>query len=146
MESILTPETVSPNHRPNSYSGETSGATTNNEYRQQDHLPSSSSRATGVITTAEARPRTTTTSTLSPPDPEATRSSYMTTSTASRMSGLSDFPVPPRDDDHRSLALSTYFNEPEPLPPPITEQQLVFGSRSHQDAGDLAKTSSSSSS
>lgn len=127
VESILTPVTVSPQHRPNSYSGETSSAT-NNESRQQD-LPSPS-RTTGVSGEASAR-------TLSSLNPPVSRSSYMTTSTASRMSGLSDFPVPPKD--HR-LSLSTYFNEP--LPPPFMEQQLPLGS--NQDAGDLAKTSSSS--
>ncbi|EAU89684.1 hypothetical protein CC1G_10711 [Coprinopsis cinerea okayama7 len=42
--------------------------------------------------------------------PEITRSSYMTTSTMSRMSGLSDFPVPPRDPAHMSL-LTAYFDE-----------------------------------
>ena len=131
VESILTPASVLPQHRPNSYSGETSGATTNHEYRQQDR-PSTS----GLIgVSGEARARTG----LNPPVSEETRSSYMTTtSTASRMSGLSDFPVPPKD--HR-MSLSTYFNEP--LPPPPTEQQLIFGR--NQDAGDLAKTLSSSS-
>ncbi|KAJ3483626.1 hypothetical protein NLJ89_g12045 [Agrocybe chaxingu] len=33
----------------------------------------------------------------------------MTTSTLSRMSGLSDFPVPPRDHRDRAEILSTYF-------------------------------------
>jgi serine/arginine repetitive matrix protein 2 len=130
VESILTPVTVSPQHRPNSYTGETSSAT-NNESRQQP----SSSRVTGV--SGEARARTA----LNPPVSEATRSSYMTTSTASRMSGLSDFPVPPKDPDR--ISLSTYFNEP--LPPPFTEQQQLSSLGSNQDAGDLAKTSSSSS-
>jgi len=37
---------------------------------------------------------------LHPASTEATRSSYMTTSTASRMSGLSDFPAPPRSHHH----------------------------------------------
>lgn len=129
VESISTPMTVSPEHRPNSYAGETSSAT-NNECREQDQP--SSSRATAVP--GEARARTG----LNPPVSDATRSSYMTTSTASRMSGLSDFPVPPKD--HR-ISLSTYFNEP--LPPPFTEHQLSPGN--NQDADDLAKTSSSSS-
>lgn len=130
VESILTPVTVSPQHRPNSYTGETSSAAANNECRQQN--PLSLSCVTGV--SSEARARTG----LNLPVSEATRSSYMTTSTASRMSGLSDFPVPPKD--HR-ISLGSYFNEP--LPPPFTEQQLSLGS--NQDAGDLAKTSSSSS-
>ncbi|KAH6918180.1 hypothetical protein BKA70DRAFT_1366521 [Coprinopsis sp. MPI-PUGE-AT-0042] len=41
--------------------------------------------------------------------PNIMRSSYMTTSTSSRMSGLSDFPVPPKDG-HASL-LSAFFND-----------------------------------
>lgn len=41
--------------------------------------------------------------------PNGMRSSYMTTSTSSRMSGLSDFPVPPKDG-HASL-LSAFFDE-----------------------------------
>lgn len=52
---------------------------------------------------------------LQPPT-EATRSSYMTSSTASRMSGLSDFPTPPKDDSyvsakHHMSMLSSYFDE-----------------------------------
>ena len=129
VESILTPVTVSPQHRPNSYAGETTSAT-NNESFQQD-LPTSC-RTTTISGEASAR-------TLSSLIPPVSRSSYMTTSTASRMSGLSDFPVPPRD--HR-LSESRYVDEP--LPPPFTEQQLsLFGS--NQDGGDLVKTSSSSS-
>lgn len=128
VESILTPVTVSPQHRPNSYTGETSGAT-NNESREQDLLPSSPLTA---AVSGEANARTL--STLNPP---ISRSSYMTTSTASRMSGLSDFPVPPKD--HR-LSLSAYFNEP--LPPFTTEQQLSLGN--NQDVVDLARMSTSS--
>lgn len=128
VESILTPVTVSPQHRPNSYTGETSGAT-NNESREQDLLPSSPLTA---AVSGEANARTL--STLNPP---ISRSSYMTTSTASRMSGLSDFPVPPKD--HR-LSLSAYFNEP--LPPFTTEQQLSLGN--NQDVADLARMSTSS--
>ena len=145
VESILTPVTVSPQHRPNSYSGETSS--TNNENRQQQPNRPSTSGAIGggssTVSSGGARARTG----LNPPVSEETRSSYMTTtSTASRMSDLSDFPVPPKD--HR-VSLSTYFNhnhdEPLPLPPlpPSTEQQLIFGR--NEDAGDLVKTLSSSS-
>ena len=128
VESILTPVTVSPQHRPNSYTGETSGAT-NNESREQDLLPSSPLTA---AVSGEANART-----LSSLNPPISRSSYMTTSTASRMSGLSDFPVPPKD--HR-LSLSAYFNEP--LPPFTTEQQLSLGN--NQDVVDLARMSTSS--
>lgn len=142
VESILTPETVSPQHRPNSYAGETSGSTAaNNESHQQEDRPSSSSHATAEA--REARARTG----LNLPVSEITRSSYMTTSTtASRMSGLSDFPVPPKD--HR-MSLSAYFNEP--LPPPFTEQQqqhlssLGSDDDDRDDVGDLANTLSLSS-
>ena len=126
VESILTPVTVSPQHRPNSYAGETS----NHESRLENRP--SSSRTTGAPGDANGQ-------TLSALHPTISRSSYMTTSTASRMSGLSDFPVPPKD--HR-LSLSTYFNEP--LPPPFTEQHLSVGSNQDAAAADLAKTSSSS--
>jgi hypothetical protein len=37
---------------------------------------------------------------LQPPSTDATRSSYMTSSTVSRMSGLSDFPAPPKSHHH----------------------------------------------
>jgi len=37
---------------------------------------------------------------LQPPSTDATRSSYMTSSTASRISGLSDFPAPPKSHHH----------------------------------------------
>lgn len=49
---------------------------------------------------------------LQPPLTDVTRSSYITTSTASRMSGLSDFPVPPKDfAHHRMSLLSAFFND-----------------------------------
>lgn len=133
VESSSTPTTVSPPHRPNSFTGETSGAAAaaNNESRRQDRP--STSDAIGV--SGEARARTG----LNLPVSEVTRSSYMTTSTGSRMSGLSDFPVPPKDH-HDRMSFGTYFNEP--LPPPPTEQQLIFGR--DEDAGELAKTLSSS--
>jgi serine/arginine repetitive matrix protein 2 len=131
VESILTPVTVSPQHRPNSYSGET---TNNNESREQLDLPTSS-RTTGI--SSEAINARTLSTTLYPP---VSRSSYMTTSTASRMSGLSDFPVPPTGKDHR-LSLSAYFNEP--LPPPFTEQ-LSLGNNNQDAVVDLAKRSTSS--
>jgi serine/arginine repetitive matrix protein 2 len=148
VESILTPETVSPRHRPNSYTGETSSsaaAAANNESHQQQDRPSSPSRT--AAEPREARARTG----LNVPVSEIARSSYMTTSTtASRMSGLSDFPVPPKD--HHRMSLSAYFNEPLP-PPPFTEQQQQHLSSSlgsddddRDDAGDLANTSSLSSS
>jgi hypothetical protein len=44
-----------------------------------------------------------------PPSADPTRSSYMTESTVSRMSNLSDFPVPPAQPAHMSL-LSSYFH------------------------------------
>ena len=122
--------TVSPGYRHKSCAGETSNvstATINGEFRQQQQQDRfSSSRATGA--SGESRVR----SGLNPPPQfEATRSSYMTTSTGSRMSGLSDFPIPPKD--HLSMSHgdgSTYFSEP-PLPSPLftelQQQQLPIG-------------------
>ena len=132
VESSSTPTTVSPPNRPNSFTGETSSAAAaNNESRQQDQ-PSTSD---AISVSGEARARTG----LNLPVSEVTRSSYMTTSTGSRMSGLSDFPVPPKD--HR-MSFGTYFNEPLPPPPFTEQQQLIFGR--NEDAGELAKTLSSS--
>lgn len=51
---------------------------------------------------------------LQPPLTDNTRSSFYTTSTGSRMSGLSDFPVPPRD---RMSLLSAFFNDVNGRPP-----------------------------
>ena len=133
VESISTPERVSPSHRPNSYAGETSGATTNNEGRPQDQPMSSRTRDVSGERILSG---------LHPPASDATRSSYMTTSTASRMSGLSDFPAPPKDPHHMSLGAycNETFSEGSPLP---LDQQVFFGR--NQDAGDLVKTLSSSS-
>jgi len=109
---------------------------------------------------------------LQPPWTEATRSSYMTTSTVSRMSNLSDFPAPPKDrpedlrssmtpSKHMSL-LSSYFNdefrlnEHLPLPPVPTgvtntathslarpDSRLDVTFGDNQDARDVAKILSS---
>ena len=141
VESVLTPASIPPEYRPNSYMGETS-------YTTQPESSSSSSHQGQHI---HARRILTN---LQPPTPEAIRSSFMTTSTVSRISNLSDFPAPPRD--HR-MSLESYFNEtlgqneflgpppshPPPLPPPLLESQVTFGR--NQDAGDLVKTLSSNS-
>jgi serine/arginine repetitive matrix protein 2 len=99
-------------------------------------------------------------SSLQTPTTEATRSSYMTTaSDLSRMSGLSAFPAPPKDQSTLSpniSLLSTYFNndttvmssDPNPSGLPgssaaslVQEERLTFGR--NQNADDLAKTLSS---
>lgn len=132
VESILTPTSVSPQHRPNSYAGETSSAIID-EGRQRNQP--ASPNALGV--SSEARPRIS--SGLLPPSSDATRSSYTTTSTASRMSTLSDFPAPPKD---HHMSLRAYLNEhSDEVPPPPPDQQVFFGR--DQDAGALAKTLSS---
>lgn len=90
---------------------------------------------------------------LQPPLTDGTRSSYITTSTMSRMSGLSDFPVPPKDVivDHRTSLLSTFFaeaNDRPPMPmrtetsqsslPQATDpNQLAFGAGA--DAEDIVR-------
>lgn len=140
VESILTPESVSPRYRPNSYTGETSN-TTNNERHQPDQPASSSSPGTS----GETCPRVFSDGLLQPlpsaSDADIARSSFMTTSTASRMSGLSDFPAPPKD--HHHMSLSAYLNESLGRSEARPEHQLFFGR--DQDAGDLVKTLSSSS-
>ncbi|KAF9457596.1 hypothetical protein BDZ94DRAFT_1272786 [Collybia nuda] len=50
-------------------------------------------------------------SSLQPPSAGLTRSSYMTTSTGSYISGLSDFPAPPRQYATHMSLLSSYFDE-----------------------------------
>lgn len=133
VESILTPSSALPVHRPNSCAGETSTS----EGRQQDQPPSS--HTLGVP--SEARTRIF--SGLHLPDSEPRSSYTTTTSTASRMSGLSDFPVPPKE---HHLSLGSYFNQSmgEFLPPPPSPDQRLFFGR-NENAGDLAKTLSSSS-
>ncbi|KAG6820393.1 hypothetical protein H0H93_001163 [Arthromyces matolae] len=80
-----------------------------------------------------SKPRTN--SGLQPPSADPTRSSYITTSSMSRMSGLSDFPVPPQPDtaEHMSLISSYYeesysrgtFNAPSSLIPTFDDTLMV---------------------
>ncbi|KAG6915717.1 hypothetical protein DXG01_010275 [Tephrocybe rancida] len=74
-------------------------------------------------------------SVLQPPSADPTRSSYMTTSSMSRMSGLSDFPVPPpRNAVERHMStLTSYFDEAHSLaevdalrndPPPQAQSNI----------------------
>jgi serine/arginine repetitive matrix protein 2 len=76
-----------------------------------------------------------------------TRSSYMTTSTsASRMSGLSDFPIPPdmANDiklfdsffDDSARASIDHSSDPEPQPP--VSRRMTFGG--DEDIEDIAKS------
>ena len=116
VESVSTPLAVSSTHRSSflgsvfahdnntnattpAHANENSGPNPNqnlNEEEQEERRPrprreeveSPESHAARII------------SGLQPPSTEATRSSYMTTSTGSRMSGLSDFPAPPRSHHH----------------------------------------------
>lgn len=50
-------------------------------------------------------------SNLHPSSVDPMRNSYMTTSTASRMSDISDFPAPPRQYDSHMSLLSSYFDD-----------------------------------
>lgn len=52
---------------------------------------------------------------LSPLTPDAARSSYMTSDTGSRMSGLSDFPAPPTLTSHMSIGPFVSRNEDNTL-------------------------------
>ncbi|KAF8802733.1 hypothetical protein BYT27DRAFT_7196275 [Phlegmacium glaucopus] len=141
VESVLTPPSVSAQYRPNSRTGETSFTPTDAEHPQQDQ-PESPQTSSGI--SGEARARTF--AGLRPPSFEEGRSSFMTTSTASRMSNLSDFPSPPKGNH---MTLGTYFNEASesqshvPSAPRPPQQQMIFGR--NQDADDLAKTLSSNS-
>jgi len=116
VESVLTtPPSVPPQHRPSSSIGETSCFATinnNNEQPPQQDQPQSPPTSSEISGQVRARPPITTG--LRPPSSEEVRSSFLTTSTASRMSNLSDFPSPPGDDHdhhHHSMTLGTYFND-----------------------------------
>ncbi|PPQ70861.1 hypothetical protein CVT26_014084 [Gymnopilus dilepis] len=102
VESVSTPPTISSSHH---LSAEQSAFVHDQERRRSGGLES-------PLSPEQERGRVS--SSLQPPT-EATRSSYMTTSTLSRMSGLSDFPTPPKDDylsaKHHVSMLSSYFNE-----------------------------------
>lgn len=130
VESILTPASVSSLHRPNSYAGEASEPPANEGRHGNQPAFLSTVGASG-----EARAQIL--SSLHPSS-DITRSSYMTTSTVSRMSGLSDFPSPPMD---HHMSLGTYIDEPLADSPP-SDREMCFGR--NQNAGDLAKTLSSS--
>ena len=86
---------------------------------------------------------------LQPPtSAEATRSSYMTTSTnGSRMSGLSDFPVPPADIAAHMRMLDTYMESGSRelasggSPEPPVSRRMTFGG--DEDIEDIAKALSS---
>lgn len=75
---------------------------------------------------------------LQPPLTDVTRSSYITTSTMSRMSGLSDFPAPPKDllVDHRASLLSAFFadaNDRPPMPVRVEVPQSLPQATSNND-------------
>lgn len=124
VESVSTPPAIFSDERRISFSGQLSSFE-HDKAGDESHSPSS-------------RPRTL--SGLQPPPPDAARSSYITTSDASRMSGLSDFPSPPRDaltPRHLSL-LSSYFDEAHslseardagapPLPLDFSDRRYTFG-------------------
>lgn len=143
VESVSTPPAVSTERRL-SYTGQTAFTNDSQAQQQQRSLASPASQDRII-------------SGLQAPLTEATRSSYMTTSTLSRMSNLSDFPAPPKDGSrlapkHMSL-LSSYFDEAmsnseaqtEALPTApstfLEEDRVTFGG--NQSANDLAKTLSS---
>lgn len=136
VESVATPPAVSSDHRI-SLTGQMAFA---HDHRR--HHPEDPQTAGSHATTLQL------------PSADPTRSSYMTTSTTSRMSGLSDFPVPPRNDmapGHMSL-LSSYFDEvltqaevhapPHPVFSPATSsRRLTFGG--DEDVDQLIATLSS---
>jgi serine/arginine repetitive matrix protein 2 len=139
VESVSTPPAVSSERRL-SYTGQTAFA--NNSLDQQQRSLASPASQDRILSGLQA------------PLTEATRSSYMTSSTLSRMSNLSDFPAPPKDGSrlapkHMSL-LSAYFDEamsnnetqsgalPAASSTSLEEDRVTFGG--NQSANDLAKT------
>ena len=82
-----------------------------------------------------------TASLLLPPSAEATRSSYMTTSTnGSRMSGLSDFPAPPGDVAAHMRLIETYLGDGPPAR--SGHRRMTFGV--DEDVEDIARALSTS--
>ncbi|KAE9396068.1 hypothetical protein BT96DRAFT_922410, partial [Gymnopus androsaceus JB14] len=116
IESVTTPPAVSGENRV-SFAGQMAFAM--GEEAQQDHHDDESEDDEDEdAQLLSAHP---THSSLQPPSSVPTRSSYMTTSDASRMSGLSDFPDPPPQrmtPAHMSL-LSSYFDDT------ITEKEIA---------------------
>lgn len=119
VESSLTPPATTSDHRL-SLTGDMSFA-----HEQLRHSPDA------LI--PQSLPHSSSTSGLQPTSANPTRSSYLTTSSASRMSGLSDFPAPPK---HTSL-LSSFFDEalsqrdsrsspPPPIPSHGQDNRLTF--------------------
>ncbi|GLB42456.1 hypothetical protein LshimejAT787_1104710 [Lyophyllum shimeji] len=101
VESVSTPPAVASDHR-SSYIGEVSSP--NNHERPQE-----------AQELAPISPQPRINSGLQPPSADPTRSSYMTTSTASRMSNLSDFPAPPPHLNGHTSLLTSYFDEAHSL-------------------------------
>ncbi|KAF5378779.1 hypothetical protein D9615_006932 [Tricholomella constricta] len=102
VESVSTPPPVANDHR-SSFMGQLSYTNTQHHRTEEQDILARS-------------PQPRIKSGLQPPLADPTRSSYMTTSTASRMSGLSDFPAPPERHpvEHMSL-LTSYFDEAHSL-------------------------------
>ncbi len=143
VESVSTPPAISTEHRL-SFAGQTAFP----QESQRQGLASPGSRD------SHARIM----SGLQPPLTDATRSSYTSASTHSRMSNLSDFPVPPKDTNHprpkHMSLLSAYFDEAmsqrssaaaagssATVPVLLNEERVTFGG--NQSADDLAKVLSS---
>ncbi|KAK7061900.1 hypothetical protein R3P38DRAFT_2832176 [Favolaschia claudopus] len=97
VEAVSTPPAISATHR-SSFTGQLSFV---EDLREPDSQPK------GDVPLPRA------VSSLHPPNSaDPTRSSYMTESSISRMSNLSDFPVPPPQPAHMSV-LSSYFHNRE---------------------------------
>jgi serine/arginine repetitive matrix protein 2 len=137
VESVSTPPAVSSDPR-ESYMGQMSFA--------QDQIRHSPEPVDTVQSRVDSG--------LQPPSANPTRSSYMTTSTGSRMSGLSDFPAPPRHHAIHMSLLSSYFDEAlsqsearasrsptPPIPSDGNDRRLTFGG--NEDIDELVAALSS---
>ncbi|KAF7352626.1 hypothetical protein MVEN_01228300 [Mycena venus] len=91
VEAVSTPPAISGAHR-SSFTGQLSFV---GDHEREPPIPKPIPRAVSSL--------------QPPPSADPTRSSYMTESTVSRMSNLSDFPVPPPQPAHMSV-LSSYFH------------------------------------
>lgn len=104
VESASTPPATSSDHR-RSYTGQMAFVSGGEQFVEQDDDQTVTLRRNGIVSSSNTLPL---------PSADPTRSSYLTSSSFSRMSTLSDFPAPPPRTDitpaHMSL-LNSYFGD-----------------------------------
>jgi len=117
IEAVSTPPATSSAHR-SSFTGQLSFV---GDHPEQEHVP--------VPKEGIPIPRTVSSLLQPPPSADPTRSSYMTESTVSRMSNLSDFPVPPPQPAHMSVLSSYFHSVPDRAVPEESQSVSTFKPR-----------------